>query len=302
MPAAMRQSASGGLGDPTDELRWDARVAPNEIGVAAKYGVITAPGIMEVEDQIQVILRRAVLEFRWVRFAILLSFAACSTAGKPDQPDGTGSGCVLGTADHCGTCDTVCPGMDSASTLRTCSSNTATGTCNITCRGEFYDLDGDATNGCEAEDQPPQDMVVTAVMIALPNVNNGSGSTACDGATNPCTHAAQIYSDTRLHENAPTMRGLGREDWYQLVATGAGGSGQVGACLGITNFPADDRFEICIGDNGSTNPTTCATAIGSTPSTCVAPPTAADSGTFYIRLRKLSGSNTANKYALYVQH
>ena len=193
--------------------------------------------------------------------------------------------------------------MDTTSTQRSCSSMDATGTCDITCLGEWYDLDGNLMNGCEAEDQPVQDAAIDAFAITLPNVNNGgTGSTPCDNSTNPCTRAGQIYSDMRKHDSAPTTRPLGREDWFKIVAVGTGSPSQVGACLGITNFPADNMYEICIGNDGSTTPNVCKTAQGGGTSQCVAPMTAADQGTFYVKLRKVAGSNTSNRYALYLTH
>ena len=238
---------------------------------------------------------------RMIRHALVLcSLAACASAGHGGTADA--KSCALGTPDTCGACTTVCPGMDSMSTMRTCSDPTPMGTCNIECLGEYYDLDGDASNGCEAQDLPVQDLDLTAVVLMLPDVDNGTGSTPCDGATNPCTQTGQIYSDMRHHVNAPTMRPLGREDWYKVVAVGTGGPNQVAACLGITNYPADNQYQICIGNDGDFNPNTCMTATGGGASTCVSPPTAADSGTFYVKLSKLAGTNTANQYALYVRH
>ena len=231
--------------------------------------------------------------------ALLGVLFACSTATVPQKD--SSSSCGLGTADHCGTCTFTCPGMDTTSTQRSCSSSDATGTCNIMCLGEWYDLDGNASNGCEAEDQPVQDAAINAFAITLPDMN-GTANPPCDNSKNPCTYAGQIYSDTRQHDGAPTMRMVGREDWYKVVAVGNGAPGQMTACLGITNYPADNQFEVCIGNDGSTTPTTCKTAQGGGTSQCVAPPTAADSGTFYVKLRKIAGTNTANKYALYLAH
>ncbi len=223
----------------------------------------------------------------------------CASANHASPDDASPDGCTLGTPDHCGTCTTVCPGVDNASTQRTCAAST----CGLTCKGEFYDLDGNAANGCEAEDQPVQDASGTAVAVALPDVNNGTGSTACDGATNPCTVLGQIYSDQRTHDSAPTSRPLGREDWYRVTATGNGSpNNNVTACLGITNYPADNQYEVCIGENNSTSPTTCMTATGGASSVCVAPAAATSTGTFYVRIRKVAGTNTANQYALFLVH
>lgn len=230
---------------------------------------------------------------------VLGSLVACSTAEV--RKDGTNdNGCTLGTAEDCAACGNACPGMDTAGTRRTCMS----ATCGILCLGEWYDVDGDAANGCEAEDSPIQDTAAGAVLITLPNLNNGGGGALpCDGVTNPCTRAAQVYGDAREHDAAPTMRPLGREDWYKVVAiNGGSSSNQMTACLGITNFPTDNQYEVCIGNDGSTMPTTCMTAQGGGTSQCVAPPTAADQGTFYVKVRKIAGANTANKYALYLVH
>src|SRR5262245_57720990 len=84
---------------------------------------------------------------------------ACSTATIPHKD---AEACGLGTADHCGTCANTCPGIDTIWTQRTCSSADSTGTCDIMCLGEWYDLDGNAMNGCEAEDQPVQDAAINA--------------------------------------------------------------------------------------------------------------------------------------------
>ena len=240
---------------------------------------------------------------------LLVLLVACARGGDADQPDGptmtgdgsgSGSGCMLGTPDHCGSCTMACPGMDGASTQRTCSGSTSTATCGIVCGGEFYDVDGNAANGCEAEDVPVQDTAGTAVAIMLPNVTGGTG--ACTGANNPCTQTGQIYGDARFHEEPPLSRVLGRDDWYVVTAVGAGAGGTMVACLGITNFPADNRYEVCIGNSGSTTPTSCMTVIGGGSSVCVSPPTPADAGTFFVRISKASGSLTLNKYALYVSH
>src|SRR5688572_2406145 len=55
--------------------------------------------------------------------------------------------CGLGTPDHCGSCAVSCPGLDDATTARTCSAPTALGACSLLCKGEHYDVDGQATNG-----------------------------------------------------------------------------------------------------------------------------------------------------------
>ncbi len=209
--------------------------------------------------------------------------------------------CVLGTTASCGTCGTPCPGADNAGTLRRCTSATAAGTCDVTCAGEFYDLDGMLATGCEAEDAPAQDTATSAVDVTLPNATGGTG--ACNNAANPCTVAAQIHSDDRQHDVAPLSRTLGREDWFRVIAVGAGTANKMKACLNIGNYPADNTYEVCISDAGSAVPSTCGQATGGGgASACVNPPAMPDSGTFFVRIRKISGTRTTNKYALYLEH
>jgi len=246
---------------------------------------------------------------------LLGACGATDNSGKKDGSvvrdsgrDGTtidsGGTCTLGTPDHCGNCATKCAGTDDAQTMRTCSGTTATATCGLLCKGEFYDVDGNAADGCELEDRPIQDSATTAVTVALPDVNNGgTGGMRCDGSTNPCTVSGQIYGDARTHEAPTPSRPMGREDWYKVTAVGTGTPNKVGTCLGISNFPADNQFEVCVGNDGDTNPATCMTATGGGASACVHPPTATDSGVFYVKVRKTAGTtNSPNKYALYLEH
>lgn len=213
--------------------------------------------------------------------------------------DGDGAaGCTLGSAEHCGTCTTVCPpGGDDGGTLRTCSEATAFGMCGIVCKGESYDQDGQLANGCEALDEPIQDTSITAVTVTLGNVPNTLGN-------NPQNLTGKVYADQRTHAQAPTARPLGREDWWKVTAVGAGDTASgMTACLGITNYPTDARYEVCISDNNmATFGTGCQTAIGGGASVCVTPPAATDAGLYYVRVRKVAGTNTPNLFALYLKH
>jgi hypothetical protein len=203
--------------------------------------------------------------------------------------------CVLGTGDHCGGCGKSCPpGMDDARTLRTCSDATLSGVCSLACRGEWYDIDGQSTNGCEAEDAPAQDSIGTALELTLP-----------DGTASERNIVAKLYSDARAHEQPPLTRTLGRDDFYRIIALGNGKPTQgMAACLGIVNFPTDNRFEACITDNGSTAfaVAACQTALGGGSSVCVVPPAGGNAGTYYVRVRKLGGSHNSLQYALFLDH
>src|SRR5262245_21867706 len=149
----------------------------------------------------------------WLMFLLVLTSCATGEAASSDQvgdaddaststppPDGssdagTNDACTLGTPDHCGKCTTSCPGANDARTQPTGANATPSGTCDITCKGEFYDLDGNAANGCEAEDPKVQDTEATALPVALPDAN-------------PTTIQGLMYGDTREHDVPPVSRPL----------------------------------------------------------------------------------------------
>jgi hypothetical protein len=208
--------------------------------------------------------------------------------------------CTLGTPDHCGACSTKCPGPDDATTSRTCSDATASAQCDILCHGEYYDLDGDPTNGCEALDAVIQDTPATAVPITLPDVVDPTYK------TNPRNLVEQIYSDMRKHDAPPVLRPLGRDDYWAVTAVGVGDPNSgMAACLGITNYPADNQYQVCISDIGSTtfSPAGCGVAMGGQSSQCVTPPAMTDAGgPYYVRVHKVAGTNTPLEYALFLTH
>lgn len=224
--------------------------------------------------------------------------------GAPPSDSGGSTTCTLGSADHCGTCTTVCPGPTDADsgTERVCSDSTTTATCDIICQGEHYDLNGDISDGCEGVDPIVHDNADAAV----PETASTGGLTVPD----PYWY---VYGDARQHDVAPTSRPLGREDWYVVDHENSGGStgGSLSVCLSITNFPSDDKFEVCVTNTGNKNiPSTssstspCATVTPTTmsPSNCaVTTMSSTAHGLYYVRVRKLDGSNTANGYALFIQ-
>ena len=208
----------------------------------------------------------------------------------------------LGGPDHCGSCGTVCPpGHDDKGTQRTCSTMGLDATCDIACKGEYYDVNGSVDDGCEAIDPIIQDSAMNALAVTLPDVMQDPME-----KSNPMNILGKLYGDIRLHDAPPTMRPLGREDWYAVTAIGAGTLNvTMNACLGITSFPQDNMFEVCLSDIGQTtfNANSCKIAVGMGNSVCVFPPAKTDAGSpYYVRVRKLSGTNTSAGYALYLQH
>lgn len=229
-------------------------------------------------------------------------FAVVDLVGGPsDLTTPSDLACGLGTPDHCGSCATSCPGVDDATTTRTCSAPTALGACSILCKAESYDVDGNAQNGCELDD-PAHATAATAVAVTLPNVAVSSGT--CNNGNNGCTVSRAIGSDLRKHDVAPVDRPDGREDWFVINVVGAGGPSTTKACLSIGNatWPTDNQYEVCISANGTMTPTICATAIARGASMCVQPSGNPDAGTYYIKVRKKQGTPTSLGYALYLEH
>lgn len=225
---------------------------------------------------------------------------ATTAADTGGSGSGTGASCDLGTPDHCGECNDECPGPEDESTARVCLDEPPDATCDIVCWGEFYDLNDDILDGCEEQDPTVQDGPDSAVTITLPDTDDPTF------ASNPLDIVEVIYADLRAHAMPPVARPFGREDWWEVTAVGAGVAGSgMRACLGITSFPRDNRFEVCLSNIGVTTfePAGCTDVLGGAPSACVDAPAGTDAGgPYYVRVRKLAGTNTPNGYALFLQH
>jgi hypothetical protein len=209
--------------------------------------------------------------------------------------------CALGTPDHCGRCDQVCPGPDDATTRRSCAAPDlgAARACDIVCQGEYYDEDGLLANGCEASDAPVRDSARTAVKIVLPDSTQPN--------QNPKNLVYQLLSDGRVHAEPPLRRPLGRDNWFAVTVDGLGFGLGMQACLSIVSLPVDNRFEVCLSDIGLTtfDDASCGTVSGGQGqgSVCVLPPSMSNAGSpYYVRVRRLAGSPTLNGYALYLKH
>lgn len=220
-----------------------------------------------------------------------------SSGGSEDaDPSRDVTGCEVGTLENCTECGDACENPNPASTAPLCG---AAG-CDFTCVGEFYDINGEDLDGCESEDVPVQDAAKIAVGISLPDTNDPTFM------SNPLNVVGFVYGDSRTHEAPLEERPLGREDWYAVTAVGTGVDGGMLACLGITNFPADNRFEVCISNPGLEDfpQTSCTTVAGMGESACVSPPNEGDAGgPYFVRVQKTQGDTwTSNGYALFLQH
>lgn len=213
------------------------------------------------------------------------------TSALPDR--GADAGCDLGTVAHCASCGNACPGPDSTSTARAC----VAGQCAILCKGEHYDVNGSATDGCEVQDDLP--------------LHDGKTSAKDLGSVSDCdsnkkTGSGVLPSDGRKHVAAPTDRPNGRADWFKLaiddtpvcflipsvkVSFAALPSGATYrakayyACDKGLELPAD-TLSASGGSSVTLAPSTNCTTIGD------------DSGTVYVEIYKESGPASGATYSV----
>jgi hypothetical protein len=120
---------------------------------------------------------------------------------------------ALTTADHCGGCATVCPGFGQSTGDASCT-NSSTGQCGFTCRGENYDVNNNPADGCERSDTSPPGHTQALA----------SASGSKDNSDTLATFGQVILSDGRVHAN-PAIDGFNNNsgaapDWWSVNATG----------------------------------------------------------------------------------
>jgi hypothetical protein len=211
-----------------------------------------------------------------------------------------GPACTLGTVDHCGHCNVACPGADDSGSQRVCSADDETGQCDVLCLGESYDVDGNLADGCEASGSAAHDTFATGTAITLENVVNVLGK-------NPVNWHEAILGDGRRHDAAPTLRPNGRDQLFAVTAKGSGDpAASLTACLGIPDLPTNNSYEMCMSDATVTefDAASCKTIVGMAPhSVCVSPPHGeSGDGPYYVRVRKLGGTNSTLGYWLWMNH
>jgi len=111
--------------------------------------------------------------------------------------------CAIGTPDHCSKCGHKCPGKDDAATRRRCDK----GTCSIACKGDYYDVNGSVSDGCEYKDP-------------FPDINSQNSAKNL-GSANDCHTVgigtiASLPSDERYHDKPPHGRKLSEPKWFKL--------------------------------------------------------------------------------------
>jgi hypothetical protein len=133
----------------------------------------------------------------------------CCSGGE----SGNGACRTLGTdVNNCGACGTVCPGAGQSTTSNV---SCAGGTCTFSCKGQNYDVDGNAANGCERADTQTNRTQATAA---------DRGSKTCDDGPSADSFSGTIYSDARDHANPPAPgfnAATGAAPlWYRVFADG----------------------------------------------------------------------------------
>jgi hypothetical protein len=143
--------------------------------------------------------------------AFLSSCSASAPPGCTELP----SAAALATATDCGVCGNACPGVAATTADAACLDPTAR-TCGITCRGDNYDVDGNAANGCEVPDPQPSNHE-QATATSFPQ-------TDCNDSTSANSFSSQLLSDTRVHRN-PSVTGFlsdvgAAPHWYSVFDSG----------------------------------------------------------------------------------
>jgi hypothetical protein len=128
----------------------------------------------------------------------------------------TGAGCDTTTVLNCGACGNVCAGLDAAAANATCSEEAGTPQCAFSCQGEHYDIDQDASDGCEQVDVPIQNHAVSTA--------TDLGSVGCDDGDSAQNLNGIMPSDNRVHEN-PGVIGFDSStgaapDYWTIVGSG----------------------------------------------------------------------------------
>ena len=136
-----------------------------------------------------------------------------------DVDGSTGGDCTDTTSvDNCGSCGNACPGVGATAANVACSSEAGAPECVLSCQGENYDVDDDASDGCEVADDPTGNHEVTSA--------TDLGSVSCHDDSSAQNLSGVIPSDARAHED-PSVPGFlpltgAAPDYWTIV--GSGGS------------------------------------------------------------------------------
>ena len=125
--------------------------------------------------------------------------------GVPPVKYDTGPSCTLGQPNSCASCSDVCKGPDDDKTVRTCENLS----CGVACKTDYYDGNGKADDGCEAQDDLPLHSTAETA-IALPDITDD------DEDENISPKMGRMPSDDRKHLQEPFDRKNGVADFYTV--------------------------------------------------------------------------------------
>jgi hypothetical protein len=143
------------------------------------------------------------------------------------------AGCAsITTPENCGSCGHACPGLGQPAAEVGCASSA----CTFACKGEFYDVNNNAADGCEVADSPMGNHT--------PNAATSLGSLPCDDADSHVNVSGTLPNDTR-GQRVPSVAGFNvstgaAPDLFVIQATG-------GSCV--------DDIAMTVAVSGSTTPT-----------------------------------------------
>ena len=198
---------------------------------------------------------------------------------QPELCDGKDNDCdnaidedVLHTPDHCSSCNDACPPVIAGdlSTERTCTRSGETYTCGLKCRVPFFDVNGEASDGCEVEDD------YTADGSGDPVLNNNESVALVLGGLSPLGYLSEHYLcglrlPTDAREHVPRAPPNPNVDFY-LLSTGATAFAPHVCVYAVGHQPADvdTGLKVCVSvalDNANVSPLfneeNCATIQGS---------------------------------------
>ncbi len=148
---------------------------------------------------------------------------------------------AISTGANCGSCGNACPGASSTTADTACVDPT-TSQCGISCRGDNYDLDGNAANGCEVADGDSGDHDASTP--------TKQADTDCSDGDSQNTISGQLLSDARMHLNPNVVdfsATVGAAPhWYSVYSSGGLCDNDYSLTLTTTGGPAVPCYQATI--------------------------------------------------------
>lgn len=166
--------------------------------------------------------------------------------------DGGGSGCDTTSVLNCGSCGNVCPGLDAAAAVVSCGGDGGASECAFACQGEHYDVNDDASDGCEVTDTPTGNHQASSAFDL--------GSASCHDDSSAQNLSGVMPSDRRAHED-PTVSGHqpttgAAPDYWTIVGSGGTCYNDLNLTLTLTGAKSPSCYTLTATTSGH-GPYTC---------------------------------------------